>query len=489
MVWDGDIFAAHLESPEPGECMPSATWSPSIGRVGRLLCQWSLLLGLSACSGDSPAPEPIAEKTPVVTESGTRIQETTEGELGGVNVGVSNIWERDYTLPDGSSRSGLTATLSFGSGSTVAGKGSRVKIGTGTFEVVEITKASGQNGEVRFEESEAPVEAAPRRPPPKNGLVKFLKKGGVTSLGGKRLGLVSMGPGTYTLPDGSSHEGLVAHIQVIGGDHSIEVGTGSEFELGGERRWRVTQVDETRVSVEEVLQPLLTILVIDGSASMTTSSGDEGSPTDHLARALQAEPLKNLSVPKKSGNRAIYLARFTSSSRAIGRIALIRDRRTLGKMVEQHLSAPLSGHADVYGAVLHAMTEIPKTPAVAAFIAKTGAHVQVIAIGDGFSQLGDDEVCSDNVPRLATTLEAVRAAHADGAGPTLHTIALGMPLPGATRTKICGLHADASLTTLAEQWVDAASLSVLAKAGGGRTLLAPQGKNLPQLLTRLAPGP
>ena len=80
------------------------------------------------------------------------IGESAQGSLGGINVGVGNIWERDYELPDGSERTGLTARLVFGQneGKAFVGKGSVVRIGTGQYEILSVDKPENNLGSVRF---------------------------------------------------------------------------------------------------------------------------------------------------------------------------------------------------------------------------------------------------------------------------------------------------------------------------------------------------
>jgi hypothetical protein len=79
------------------------------------------------------------------------IEETTVGNLDGTRVGVSNIWERQYNLPDGISRLGMTAILSpFNDKDVVVGQGSIVTIGQTQWEVITVEKTQGKRGEVRL---------------------------------------------------------------------------------------------------------------------------------------------------------------------------------------------------------------------------------------------------------------------------------------------------------------------------------------------------
>jgi hypothetical protein len=80
------------------------------------------------------------------------IQETTVGTLSGVDVGVANMWEREYTDGAGATRTGLTARLDYEvAGATrreVVGEGSVVTLGGVRWEVVRLVKTPGQNGYV-----------------------------------------------------------------------------------------------------------------------------------------------------------------------------------------------------------------------------------------------------------------------------------------------------------------------------------------------------
>jgi hypothetical protein len=89
------------------------------------------------------------------------ITETTVGNLNGVRVGVGNIWERTYTLPDGTVRSGLTAQLFIlvndQNPGIVVGQGSVVTVGASRWEVIAVTKAGQERGTVTLKELAAPA--------------------------------------------------------------------------------------------------------------------------------------------------------------------------------------------------------------------------------------------------------------------------------------------------------------------------------------------
>ena len=79
--------------------------------------------------------------------------EGTVADLGGRRVGVANVWDRAYPLPDGSQRSGPTAQLMIDDGSdVVVGDGSEVGFGATRWRVDWVRKIGSEPGEVRFTE-------------------------------------------------------------------------------------------------------------------------------------------------------------------------------------------------------------------------------------------------------------------------------------------------------------------------------------------------
>lgn len=77
------------------------------------------------------------------------IEETTVGELSGRRVGMANVLQDAYVLPDGTSVTGLTCLLSvFDVGKYRVGEGSVVDVGGERWLVVKVTKVPGENGEV-----------------------------------------------------------------------------------------------------------------------------------------------------------------------------------------------------------------------------------------------------------------------------------------------------------------------------------------------------
>lgn len=81
------------------------------------------------------------------------VTEGTVADLGGLRVGVANLWDRAYPLPDGSQRTGPTAQLMIDDGSDlVVGNGSEVGFGATRWRVDCVRKTGSEPGEVRFTE-------------------------------------------------------------------------------------------------------------------------------------------------------------------------------------------------------------------------------------------------------------------------------------------------------------------------------------------------
>ncbi len=80
------------------------------------------------------------------------IQETTVGTLSGVDVGIANMWERDYVDGAGTPRKGLTARLDYDlNGEThriVLGQGSVLEIGGARWEAIRLTKPPNAHGTI-----------------------------------------------------------------------------------------------------------------------------------------------------------------------------------------------------------------------------------------------------------------------------------------------------------------------------------------------------
>jgi len=118
----------------------------------------ALLVALAAAACAHPAAagplptQPLPRPEPAVTvpSDTVSIEETTQGALGTVDVGVANVWERDYIDGSGAARTGVTARLMWDGGSLVVGAGSVFELGGARWEVLRVDKAPEANGHVRL---------------------------------------------------------------------------------------------------------------------------------------------------------------------------------------------------------------------------------------------------------------------------------------------------------------------------------------------------
>ena len=88
---------------------------------------------------------------------GQELTETTVERLGGVRVGIGNIFEDEYELPDGTTARGPSAHLVELRGQDpnpthVAGPGSVLAIGDARFEVLEVSPRGGGEGSLTVRE-------------------------------------------------------------------------------------------------------------------------------------------------------------------------------------------------------------------------------------------------------------------------------------------------------------------------------------------------
>ena len=117
-----------------------------------ILMSWmAISLGCAATAQDpTPVETPSAGK-----ETTMIIRESTQGSLGDAEVGVSNIWEREYNLPDGSTVRGLTARLSLDEGlRLVVGKGSVIEVGGAKYEIISVVNPEEGLGSVEFKSAQ-----------------------------------------------------------------------------------------------------------------------------------------------------------------------------------------------------------------------------------------------------------------------------------------------------------------------------------------------
>ena len=79
------------------------------------------------------------------------LKETTVGQLGPIDVGSGNFWERDFDV-DGASVRQMSARLAPFDGDDVTVRvGSTVTVGGAAWRVVGIDKTPGENGQITLE--------------------------------------------------------------------------------------------------------------------------------------------------------------------------------------------------------------------------------------------------------------------------------------------------------------------------------------------------
>jgi len=139
--------------------------------------------------------------------------------------------------------------------------------------------------------------------------------------------------------------------------------------------------------------------------------------------------------------------------------------------------------------------------AVASFLNQNDVQPTVILLTDGFNSTRRDEICADNAPKLAETLQALRNARRKPPTkrPDLYTVGFGAPpfRPGwkapkddiaVTGPKLCGQFVNNLIDgDLDVKRIDNVSLEWLAEAGGGRAFLKAQAKQIAEALQSTAP--
>lgn len=117
----------------------------------------ALLLAVWAHAADAVASAPVPLPPAAPGAKMEEIQETTVGTLAGVDVGVANMWDREYVDGKGATRTGLTARLDYEVGGETrrvfVGEGSVLELGGVRWEVVRLHKPAGENGSVTLRPS------------------------------------------------------------------------------------------------------------------------------------------------------------------------------------------------------------------------------------------------------------------------------------------------------------------------------------------------
>jgi hypothetical protein len=93
----------------------------------------------------------VVEGDAVVSDQEIVAAEGMVASLSGQPVGIGNIWERAYALPDGTEQRGPTSMLSFPDDTTlIAGRGSELDLASGRWRVVDVSDGGAARGSVTF---------------------------------------------------------------------------------------------------------------------------------------------------------------------------------------------------------------------------------------------------------------------------------------------------------------------------------------------------
>lgn len=87
----------------------------------------------------------------IVSDQEIVAAERTVAVLGGHRVGIGNIWERTYALPDGSEQRGPTSMLNLPDDTTLtAGRGTELRLAGARWHVVDVSEGRAARGSVTF---------------------------------------------------------------------------------------------------------------------------------------------------------------------------------------------------------------------------------------------------------------------------------------------------------------------------------------------------
>jgi len=256
-----------------------------------------------------------------------------------------------------------------------------------------------------------------------------------------------------------------------------------------------------RIVPHEPAQPSqLFVLLVDGSASMFA---DGGARIRAVGDALLRDSVIDAFYPPGSEGTAVVLLRFTDRVTGLdgGPPRVLADRDAYRRLVEDHLHTPSRGYTHLYDAVRYALDDLMRVPAVAEFVQLRTAEPTIVLLTDGFHSTAPGERCRDNVAPLDRIVRDIRTARANAGGflrPTVFTIGLGRPYrPGSKRpgvqrpvtvAELCGENADVRIDPVLESHgIDHLSLQWIAEAGGGRSVVQDDSRDLPRVLREAAP--
>ncbi len=225
----------------------------------------------------------------------------------------------------------------------------------------------------------------------------------------------------------------------------------------------------------------LYILVIDGSSSMF-----EDNRMEKVRQALLMPEVKEAFFPENV-RTGVAIFTFTDSKPEPlgGTLQVIDNVQDYTKLIKRELRV-LSGYTHLYEAVTYATGELLQNEAVRRFIDLEQAAPTVIALTDGFNNLGRADLCSTNAPRLTALLRHLAKVRSSEEGdirkrPQVFTVGLGRPLrksfklPDTTTSglevtpaQLCGKFVNRQIDGDLERYgIDNASMAWIADVGGG----------------------
>jgi hypothetical protein len=225
----------------------------------------------------------------------------------------------------------------------------------------------------------------------------------------------------------------------------------------------------------------LFILVIDGSSSMW-----EDNRMESVREALLLPEVKDAFFPEQAGVKTgVLLLQFTDGNPQPvgGALVPLDNKKDYSRLVKNELRV-LSGYTHLFNAITYASGDLLKDPEVNRWIDLYQAAPTIVALTDGFNNIGRTDTCRSNAERLELLLkhlDNVRRNSEDlRTRPTVFTVGLGRPLRPQFKlpedlaarvdpVELCGKRyvdrpIDGDLETVG---IDNASLAWIAARGGG----------------------
>ncbi len=225
----------------------------------------------------------------------------------------------------------------------------------------------------------------------------------------------------------------------------------------------------------------LFILVIDGSSSMF-----EEDRMEKVRAALLMPEVKEAFFPKGVRSGVVILTFTDSKPEPLGgTLEVIDDVQVYTRKIKRELRV-LSGYTHLYDSITYATGELLQTETVKRFIDLEQAAPTVIALTDGFNNLGRTDLCSTNAPRLTSLLRHLTKVRSSEESdlrkrPQVFTVGLGRPLRKSFKlpelnsaslevspAQLCGKFINRPIDGDLERYgIDNASMAWIADVGGG----------------------